>query len=238
MLARCAACESWPHMHRMRKDTGLDVLLTWQQSSAARIQKTPTLPLIPLCTLGAKAEDSPSSKNGKKRSCCSLNKNKRQSMCKQVRSKSTNPNIYLLWKYLGTIREDSFVIPWYSATSISKYVLLVHASRHHAHPLTWQDSGTCDGPRTFLACREQTKLSVLVADLSVRWRPNETTGDMGLQLLVSKADIHPWDLVCMAMAMCPFLAAHCLHQVFMLKDSPCKMEHLMSCFTYWTRESI
>lgn len=39
--------------------------------------------------------------------------------------------------------------------------------------------------------------------------PNETTGDMRQQRLVSKADIHPWDLVCMAMIMCPFLAAHC-----------------------------
>lgn len=59
MLARCAACESWPHtLHGMRKDTGLDVLLTWQQSSAAQRQKKPTLPLIPLCTLGAKAEGS------------------------------------------------------------------------------------------------------------------------------------------------------------------------------------
>lgn len=57
MLAHCAACESWPHMlHGIRKDTGLDVPLTWQQYSAAQREKKPTLPLIPLCTLGAKAQ--------------------------------------------------------------------------------------------------------------------------------------------------------------------------------------
>lgn len=139
-------------------------------------------------------------RNGKKRSCCSLSK--RQSMCEHVGSKSANPNLCLLWKYSGAVWEDSFTIIWYSATSISKYVLLVTASRHHAHAVTWQDFGTGDGPRTFPARREQIKLSVVVV-----WDGRLPKWNQRRQKTTTAG--HPWDLVCLAMAMCPSLAAGC-----------------------------
>lgn len=64
-------------------------------------------------------------------------------------------------KHSGAVQEDSPTITWYSVTSISRYALLVAASRQHAHPVIQE--GTCDHPRTFLARREQTKLSVVVS---------------------------------------------------------------------------
>lgn len=155
-------------------------------------------------------------------------------MCKQVRSKSTNSNLCLLQKYSGTVWEDSFNTTWYSASSISKYVLLVTASRH---PVTWQEFGTCDGPRTFFACREQTKVSVVVADLwSVRWsfcpkwnhRRHETT-TAGQQGRYSPMGSGLYGHGCVLSLQ---LFAPDIHAEGM------SLQDLMSCFTYWARESI
>lgn len=101
-------------------------------------------------------------------------KNKKTKGKACVSRSDPNQQIRIFVSYGSSQDLYRMTITSYRATSISRYILLVTASRHHAHPATWQDSGTRDGPRTFLACREQTKLSVVVADLwSVRWSSSQ-----------------------------------------------------------------